>query len=210
MSNVSTRSTFNDYFQQVLVPRESRSEAMQEFLKLYLEIMKSSQESATTLGATHFNQQMKRLQVMADEIRSEGKNLRTAGMVQGGMAIGSALAQMGFGGVAAKCHFKASTGCAIAAAQFNLRAATYTAAAQGFSGVFNATGQFTSADMTMSAKHDESDRVEAQTDATIYEQGNAQSKEMYERNQKNAESIVEAYKAAQQAEAEQMNLAARA
>ncbi len=209
MSNVSTRSTFNDYFQQVLVPRESRSEAMQEFMKLYLEIMKSSQETASTLSAAHFNQQIERLQVVADEIQSESKNLTKAGMVQGGMTIGSGLVQVGFGGMAAKCHFKASTGGARAAAQSNQRAANYTAA-QGFSGVFNATGQFASADMTLAAKHDESDRVEAQTGATIYEQGNTQSKEMYERNQKNAESFVEAYKAARQAEAEQMNLAARA
>lgn len=81
------------YSELLLIPRENLSDSMREFLRLFLEVMKSSRELATTLSVTHFMTQIESLKNVATKILDEGKHLASAARLQGALMIGAGSAQ---------------------------------------------------------------------------------------------------------------------
>ncbi len=92
-------SLFNEI---MCVPQEDRTEVMNRFVALFLEIMQSLRDNATTLSALGFKAQMSELKLMADQIKAEGYSAYCAGMVRGGLAIGGGLVAGICGGVSVR------------------------------------------------------------------------------------------------------------
>ncbi len=84
------------------MPQTSRTEFMNRFVALFLEIMRSMRDTATTLSALGFQMQMNELRAVAASIKAEGQEAYNAGMMRGGFAIIGGAIAMGCGGVSSR------------------------------------------------------------------------------------------------------------
>jgi hypothetical protein len=226
------------YSELLLIPRENLTDSMREFMRLFLEVMKSSRELATTLSVTHFMTQIESLKKMATHILEEGKHLTSAAKIQGALSIAAGSAQAVFALKAVKPQIQASklsskaeglstlsksADSRSACLSFGKRAAQASEAAananadatkritwgQFSSTATNSFAQLGSAEENLKAKYEESDRAKEQVNVTSAEKMTQSFEEKMKSEATSTNEMIQSISASTRAHDGELDIAAR-
>lgn len=226
------------YSELLLIPRENLTDSMREFMKLFLAVMKSSRELATTLSVTHFMTQIESLKNIATKIVDEGENLAEAAKLQGGLSIGAGTALALGGCMAIKPQIQAtkltskaeglSTLSKVAdsrnpclhygrlaadanksAAEANASATKWITSGQFGSTAFNGGSQLAASEENLKAKYDESERAKEQVIVTSAEKMTQSFEEKIKSEATSTNEMIQAISAGTRAHDGELDIAAR-